>query len=288
MVFSSSYDWCHQAYDELKTIVAQGFTGLIDGWVQTIKDFIEGENDSQDDDFKPLEHKIVPKLIPEYLRELAGAEAEIERLKAEKEAFERGEHLEDSDEEYDGKDRNYGKELEDRIKEMKGRLVEKIGRVRIPTVNGNGGDPSPSQFLENLARTKAAAKAVQDNIAELEPIVEELMEAQQLVQPYKQIKKNLTAARRKYKTLKTMLVKRLEEARTKLSEKDDREIVLDLIREGLARHLERYVVAHRQQVVAVAENWWDKYTTPLEAIEKDRERAAKALSKMVGGLGYGL
>ena len=68
----------------------------------------------------------------------------------------------------------------------------------------------------------------------------------------------------------------------------DKEIVLDLIREGMARHLERYVVAHRQQVVAVAENWWDKYAVPMDTIEKDRERAARALSKMVGGLGYGL
>jgi type I restriction enzyme M protein len=279
--------WWNQAYDELKTIVAQGFTGLIDGWVQTIKDFIEGEDDSQDDDFKPLEHKIVAKLIPEYLQELADAEAEIERLKAEKESFERGEHLEDSDEEYDGKERNYGKELEDRIKDLKGRLTEKVGRARMPSLDG-GDDLTASQFLENLAKTKAAAKAVQENIEELEPIVEEMMEAQQLAQPYKQIKKDLAAARKKYKALKAALVKRLEEARAKLSAKDDKEVVLDLIREGMARHLERYVVAHRQHVVATAENWWDKYATPMETIERDRERAAKALSKMVGGLGYGL
>jgi len=129
---------------------------------------------------------------------------------------------------------------------------------------------------------------VQENISELEPIVEEMMEAQQLVSPYKQIKKDLAAARRKYKALKAALVKRLEEARAKLSAKEDKEIVLDLIREGMARHLERYVVAHRQQVVAVAENWWDKYAVPMDTIEKDRERAARALSKMVGGLGYGL
>lgn len=280
--------WWNHAYDELKTIVAQGFTGLIDGWVQTIRDFIEGEDDSQDDDFKPLEHKIVAKLIPEYLQELVEAEAEIERLKAEKESFERGEHLEDSDEEYDGKERNYGKELEDRIKQLKGRLVEKIGRVRIPALDGDNDEMSATQFLENLSKTKAAAKAVQENISELEPIVEEMMEAQQLVGPYKQIKKDLAAARRKYKALKAALVKRLEEARAKLSAKDDKEIVLDLIREGMARHLERYVVAHRQQVVAVAENWWDKYAVPMDVIEKDRERAARALSKMVGGLGYGL
>jgi type I restriction enzyme M protein len=279
--------WWNQAYDELKTVVAQGFTGLIDGWVQTIKDFIEGEDDNQDDDFKPLEHKIVAKLIPEYLAELADAEAEIERIKAEKEAFERGEHLEDSDEEYDGKERNYGKELEDRIKELKGRLVEKLGRVRIPGLNGKNDDNmTAAEFLENLAKTKAAAKAVQNNIAELEPIVEEMMEAQQLVAPYKQIKKDLAAARRKYKSLKAALVKRLEEARAKLSAKEDKEVVLDLIRNGMARHLDRFIVAHRQQIVAAGETWWHKYATPMQDMEKERDRAAKQLAKLVGGLGY--
>jgi type I restriction enzyme M protein len=273
--------WWNQAYDELKTIVAQGFTGLIDGWVQTIKDFIEGEDDSQDDNFKPLEHKIVAKLIPEYLQELAGAEAEMERIKADKEAFERGEHLEDSDEEYDGKDRNYGKELEDCIKELKGRLVEKIGRVRIPALNGDDDEVSAAQFLENLSKTKAAAKAVQDNIAELEPIVEEMMEVQQFVQPYKQIKKDFASARQKYKALKAALVKRLEEARAKLSGKGDKDIVLDLIREGMARHLERYVVAHRQQVVAVPENLWDKYHQTLEQVDVLHDEAKSVLDSFL-------
>jgi type I restriction enzyme M protein len=279
--------WWNSAYDELKTIVAQGFTGLIDGWVQTIKDFIEGEDNGEDDDFKPLEHKIVARLIPEYLQELADAEAEIERLKAEKESFERGGHLEDSGEEYDGKDRNYGRELEDRIKDLKGRLVEKVGHVRVPSLDGNDENLSAAQFLENLAKTKAAAKAVQENITELELIVEEMMEAQQLVQPYKQIKKDLAAARRKYKALKAALVKRLEEARAKLTPKEDRELVLDLIREGMARHLERYVVAHRQEVVAAVENWWDKYAVPMQILERGREKCAAKLSELVGGLGYG-
>lgn len=278
--------WWNHAYDELKTIVAQGFTGLIDGWVQTIKDFVEGEEDSQDDDFKPLEHKIVTKLIPEYLQELSDAEAEIERIKAEKEAFERGEHLEDNDEEYDGKDRNYGKELEGTIKELKGQLVEKIGRVRISVLNGVDDAMSPAQFLENLSKTKAVAKAIQDNITELEPMVDEIMETQQLAQPYKQIKKNLSSARRRYKALKATLVKRLEIARSELSEKDDKDIVLDLIREGMARHLERYVLAHRQEVVVVGEKWWDKYAVPMQVTEEERDKAAKQLNMLIGGLRY--
>jgi len=277
--------WWNHAHDELKTIVAQDFTGLIDGWVQTIKDFIEGEDDSQDDDFKPLEHKIVVKLIPEYLQEVADAEAEIERLKAEKEAFERGEHLEDSDEEYDGKDRNYGKELEDRIKDLKGRLVERIGRVRFPPLD-SGDDLTPIDFLKNLSKTKAAAKDVMENIEELEPIVEEMMEAEQLVEPYRLIKKGLTATRKRHKKLKAALVKRLEQARARLGDEDDRDIVLDLIREGMAKHLERYMVTHRQEVVAAFENWWDKYATPMKILETAKDDAVRELATMLRSIGY--
>jgi type I restriction enzyme M protein len=111
--------WWYQAFDELKAIAAQGFSGLIDGWVDTIKDFVEAEEDDKDDDFDPFEHKVVPRLVPEYLEELSTVELEIERLKAEKAAFERGEHLEDSDEEYDGDERNYAKELDSERKRLK-------------------------------------------------------------------------------------------------------------------------------------------------------------------------
>jgi len=152
--------------------------------------------------------------------------------------------------------------------------------VRVPLLDANDENLSAAQFLENLAKTKAVAKAVQGNITELEPIVEEMMEAQQLVQPYKQIKKDLAAARRKYKALKAALVKRLEEARAKVTPKEDRELVLDLIREGIARHLERYVVA-------AVENWWDKYAVPMQILERGREKCAAKLSELVGGLGYG-
>ena len=54
----------------------------------------------------------------------------------------------------------------------------------------------------------------------------------------------------------------------------------------MARHLERYVVAHRQLVAAAVENWWDKYATPMEGTEKERDKAAKQLAKLIGGLGY--
>lgn len=277
--------WWNHAYDELKTIVSQGFTGLIDGWVQTIKDFIEGEDDGLDDDFKPLEHKIVAKLIPEYLQELADAEAEIERLKAEKESFERGEHLEDSDEEYDGKENNYAKVLKSEADTAKGRIKELLEKVTFTTKGIDFNSISATEYLDRITKPKNRA-AVEQHRDEVLELLDVFLTNAALLLPYTRITADLTAARKKYKALKAALVQRLEEARAQLSEEDDCEIVLDLIREEMARHLERYVVAHRLLVVAIVENWWDKYTVPMQNIEKERDKAAKQLAKLIEGLGY--
>ena len=57
--------------------------------------------------------------------------------------------------------------------------------------------------------------------------------------------------------------------------------------EKLAGHLESYVTAHRQEVVAAVENWWDKYWVTLRDIEGEREKAVMALSEFTRELGYG-
>jgi hypothetical protein len=50
--------------------------------------------------------------------------------------------------------------------------------------------------------------------------------------------------------------------------------------------LERYVVAHRQQVIAAIENWWDKYRVTLRDIGAERDASAKRLDEFLQGLGY--
>jgi type I restriction enzyme M protein len=51
--------------------------------------------------------------------------------------------------------------------------------------------------------------------------------------------------------------------------------------------LESYVIAHRQEVIAAVENWWDKYWVTLRDIEGEREKAVVALSEFSRELGYG-
>ena len=62
--------WNANQYD-LRALVAHGFTGVVDGWVTTITTAMEDSNTKTD----PLDHKLVPELLPSYLDELAAVEA---------------------------------------------------------------------------------------------------------------------------------------------------------------------------------------------------------------------
>ncbi len=58
--------WNTNQYD-LRTLVAHGFGAVVDGWVTTIMTAME-DSDAKSD---PLDHKLVPELLPSYLEELA-------------------------------------------------------------------------------------------------------------------------------------------------------------------------------------------------------------------------
>jgi type I restriction enzyme M protein len=62
--------WNANQYD-LRTLVAHGFTGVVDGWVTNITTAIE-ESDTGAD---PIDHKLVPELLPSFLEELTAIEA---------------------------------------------------------------------------------------------------------------------------------------------------------------------------------------------------------------------
>lgn len=69
--------WNTNQYD-LRTLVAHGFTGVVDGWVTTITTAME-DSDTKTD---PLDHKLVPELLPSYLEELAAVDARRAELDA--------------------------------------------------------------------------------------------------------------------------------------------------------------------------------------------------------------
>ena len=78
----------------------------------------------------------------------------------------------------------------------------------------------------------------------------------------------------------------MHEARDILSDDDCRNLVLDILNEKLAGHLKSYVTAHRQEVIAAVENWWDKYRVTLRDIEHNKEKAMAKLGKFLERMNY--
>ena len=191
--------WNTNQYD-LRTLVAHGFTGVVDGWVTTITTAME-DSDAKAD---PLDHKLVPELLPSYLEELAAVEA---------------------------------------------RRAELDAQIKAAAATGDEDDEEPADDAEALSPAELAA-----------------------------LKKQLAAVKKQQKAMQQEFITKLGKARAELTAAQERDLVLRLAKNDVVIHLDAYVTAHRQQIIAALENWWDKYAVPLHQIEADRDAAATSSS----------
>jgi type I restriction enzyme M protein len=198
--------WNTNQYD-LRTLVAYGFTGVIDGWVTTITTAME-DGDAKAD---PLDHKLVLELLPSYLEELATVEA---------------------------------------------RRAELDAQIRTATATDEDEDDESGDD-EALSR------------AELTPL-----------------KRQLAGVKKQQKAVQQEFITKLGKARAELTAVQERDLVLRLAKNDLAIHLDGYVTAHRQQISAAIENWWEKYTVSLRQIEAERAAATTKIADFLRGLGY--
>jgi len=179
--------WWNENKFDLKTLIAQGFGGLVDGWVDTIEAVME---ETKGNHFDMADDSLVTRLIPDYLEELEHARQDIVRLEQDK----------------------------------KGQTHVKTNQLKV--------------------------------------------------------------AKKHLKDLQKQFIKRVHEARDTLSDDDCRDLTLDILNEKLSGHLESYVTAHRQEVIAAVENWWDKYRVTLRDIEEGRSKAAKESAAFLREIGY--
>ena len=96
----------------------------------------------------------------------------------------------------------------------------------------------------------------------------------------------LNEAKRQYKALQKKFIKRLHVAHEVITGNECRDLVLDILNEKLAGHLDSYVNAHRQVVIVDIENWWDKYRVTLRDIEAKRKYISRTLSNLLEEIGY--
>jgi len=134
--------WWNEIQYDLKTLAAQGFDGLVDGWVATIRAALEDtEAQKNGTRFDPLSHKLVVRLLPEYLEELATAEAKKAELESQLEATKKGNAEEGEDAEVEEEEAQLSeseikvlkKELSDVKKtliKLKAELVKRMDKAR--------------------------------------------------------------------------------------------------------------------------------------------------------------
>jgi type I restriction enzyme M protein len=102
----------------------------------------------------------------------------------------------------------------------------------------------------------------------------------------KALGKELAAARKELNALKASLDQRLHDASTNFSAEECAGLALGIFREVLDAQLDRYVTAHRQQVIAAVENWGDEYQISLNKIDATRNITEEELASSMRLLGY--
>jgi type I restriction enzyme M protein len=287
--------WWYESKYDLKALVAQGFTGLIDSWIDSIRSELEepnGNGKKQD----MLHHKLIAHLLPEYLEEIADTEARIAEFEQRKESFESGEGFaeegeEETDEEEESEDkkkRNHALELEQRLEILNKKISKKSHRSQRQKRKQHG-DQSQEEKIQNLplfVMTSASESEIVASEQELASIYQEIADLEHKLKPYWHICKQLQEAQQHLRELKKELVKRMLDARSVLSQEQCEQIVVNIAFKEINTHLESKIVEHRQSVVATVENWWDKYHITLLDIQQERENKEQTLNTFLRTLGY--
>lgn len=259
--------------DAIESAIEYGFASVIEGWIDAIADAVD-DDDGVGPAFNPFGHKLVVRVMPDYLERIDDAKAEIARLKGEKEAFEQSNPPDDADEE-ELTSWNYAKDLERQIKEIK---------------SENGDALKELKRLEKAAAKKKATdadrRALDHAHAALKPVFDQVAAIESALAPHEQIKSDLAAARANYKALTAQFVAELKRRCEALAPAQKRALVMELFEEDLRSGLDAAFGAKRQVLTQSIETLWDKYAVALEEIQSKRREVVDALGGTLQELGY--
>jgi len=256
--------WEHNRYD-LKTAAVRGFAGLVESWAVGITSALESDEEGKGNLEAPLDHRLIPALMPSFLADLRALDEAIADLEAQKLAFEMGEGDDTTTDEADEREKT------DRAKELAKQRTAYARELRALPAPGKGSGASP------LAPEVAAARdRLQSAVATID----------HTLAPYNQFKSDLAEAKTRRRALNATFVAALAAAWQTLTEEEAQTLVLGILRNELEAELASAVTARRRALVRTVENLWDKYEVPLTQIECARDEAAAQLAGFMQELGY--
>lgn len=265
--------WWTDTLPDLKTLLENGFPGVVDGWVDAIADAVE-DDEAVGPTFDPFAHKLVRRTMADYLERTAAAKSEIVRLKGEKEGFEQSNAPDDLDEE-ELDSWNYAKDLERQARELKADNRDSLKELkRLEKVASK-----TRATTQDASAAKAAKKA-------LSPVLDQLAAIDDALAPYVDIKAQLAAARAQFRTLTTDFVSELRARCDAMADDRRQTLVLELFAEDIKDALDAAVAEKRQDLVRFLELLWDKYRVTLLDMGVERDAAKARLDALVKELGY--
>ena len=258
--------------DAVEAAVEYAFAGVIEGWIDAIADAVD--DDSVASTFDPFGHKLVLRVMPDYLQQIDDAKAEIARLKGEKEAFEQSNPPDDADEE-DLTNWNYAKDLERQIKEIKSENADSLRALK---------------KLEKAAARKKATdadrRAFADARSTLRPVFGQFAALDAELAPYEQMKRDLASTRATYRELTARFVAELKSRCESMTPGQRQSLVMELFEIDLRDGLDAAFIAMRGDAVQYVEMLWDKYATSVDEIRTARDKLSAVLACSLQELGY--
>jgi type I restriction enzyme M protein len=240
--------WWNDSLPDLKTLMEQGFAGVIDGWIDAIADALD-DDEGSGPLFDPFAHKMVLATMADYLERIAHEKAEIARLKAEKDAWEAQSPPED-EEEADGW--NYARDLERRIREAKADI--KADQRRVKEIDKALKKPG-AEYLR-------AERAVLEG--RIGPVLALIAGWEGDLEPYEALKEQLAAARARYRELIGQFLAELQRRCGEMDEAEKQTLVLELLERDVLAGLDQAANRERQAAIRFVENLWDKYRVILQ------------------------
>jgi type I restriction enzyme M protein len=265
--------WWTDTLPDFKTLLENGFPGVIDGWVDAIADAVDDE-EAAGPTFDPFAHKLVRRVMSDYLDQIAAAKVEVARLKGEKEAFEQSNEPDGADEE-ELKNWNYAKDLERQIRELKSEnrdALKKLAKLEKAAVK--------AKVTDAERRAACAAKAA------LTSVLEQIAALEAALAPYEQIKRDLTAVRTRFRKLTDEFVSELKNRCGFMGDDKKRTLVLELFAQDVQIGLDAAVSEKQHALIRFVEGMWEKYAEPLKDVTVQRDRLTEQLGFVLRALGY--
>ena len=265
--------WWTETLPDFKTLLENGFPGVIDGWVDAIADALD-DDEAVGPTFDPFNHKLVRRLMGDYLDRIAGAKAQVTQLKGEKETFEQSNPPDDPDDDEMAK-WNHAQNLLQQARTLKAENKDAL------------------KNLAKLERVASKVKAISDQkqaaiVAReaLEPVFAELARIESALEPYELIKVKLAAARSLYRGLINTFLVELKTRCSIMSDSGKRELVLELLKEDVQAGLSGALTEKQSEIIRSLENLWDKYRVTLRDLKDQRLAVESALTGVLGKLAY--